>query len=124
MLVGSPEFIVSLFAFCFGLHLLFDFGLQTPKEAEEKKGLNSYMLSHAFKTSLAISPAFLFFPFFKVFLCFLILFLSHLFLDNFRNFLIQILGAKIEKKNWWFVLGLDQILHLAVFWALFLFLMK
>lgn len=124
MLAGNLEIIITVFFLCFGLHLLIDFGFQGVKEVFEKEGLNRYMLWHALKTSLAILPALVCFSLIRVVLGFFILFISHVLIDNFRLYFLNQEKIDFKEQSWWLWLGLDQILHLSVFWLLFLFWLK
>lgn len=124
MLVVKPNLVLTVFVFCFALHLLIDFGFQGSKESSQKKGLNFYMIRHGFKSGLAILPAALLFSLGRIILAFLILFFSHLAIDNLKNFLVIWQQTGWKEQKWWLILGIDQILHLFVFWLLFTFGLK
>lgn len=94
-------------------HFVTDFILQGWGIGQNKRMFNKYMLLHVFITSLSFSTVLLFFEtdYHKVIISFLIILVSHLTIDVLRQEVIIKNKINTDRRMYWILLGLDQILH-------------
>jgi len=115
---------LTTFYFLIFSHLIADFILQPSSIAKNKFGFNKNMLAH----SLIMAVAFLI-PLFNYLLAKtltggIIIFITHIFIDNLKVGLGKILKLSPEKHLYWAAIGIDQILHLTVIYLNFILLIN
>ena len=101
-------------------HLIGDWLLQTESEALQKfngKFLNSPLISHCTKYTLAFIPAFYYFGISWYWL--ILIFWSHMFLDRrwpVKWWIHNVMGNSYESidKLFWLVVVVDQVMHILV----------
>jgi len=104
-------------------HLVADYFLQFSVIAKRKNGFNKYMIIHSFTAAALFFIPLFNYPFVKSLIGSVIVFLSHILIDNLKNFLCNIFKTTSERSLFYVFTGIDQILHVTVILLVFVFLL-
>ncbi len=106
--------MINIFFYLVIIHFLTDFMLQIFGIGTNKRGFNIYMIAHIFITTIfpAIFLLFFNFPINNILVLSVLIAVSHISVDIVRQEILAIFKINSNQKQFWILLGLDQMLHI------------
>ncbi len=105
--------MINIFLYLVIAHFITDFMLQLFGIGTNKRGFNIYMIGHIFITIMlpTLLLFFLNFSINKLILISILIGISHISIDIIRQEILIIFKINPNMRQFWFLLGIDQILH-------------